>query len=147
MAAARPTEALGDAPADRAENLLPAKAALASAIAAVKRAQEDLEAAQQPVDKLAYARAAAAQREAAELRSEIARLHAAHEAELDRWVEAGSDGQRPAPAAELVPLERALGAIAGAAREAEVRFPAAQRDYVRAAEQARHAISAGEQAI
>jgi hypothetical protein len=147
MAAARPTEAPGDAPADRAENLPPAKAALASAIAAAKRAQEDLEAAQQPVDKLAYARAAATQREAAELRSEIARLRAAHEAEIDRWVEAGSDGKRPAPAAELVPLERALGAIAAAAREAEVRFPAGHRDYVHAAEHARHAIGMREQAI
>jgi hypothetical protein len=127
--------------------LPPAKAALASAIAAVKRAQEDLEAAQQPVDKLAYARAAATQREAAELRSEIARLRAAHEAEIDHWVEAGSDGNRPAPAAELVPLERALGAIAGAAREAEGRFPAVHRDYVRAAEHVRHAISAREQSI
>jgi hypothetical protein len=146
MAAARPTEALGDAPADRAENLPPAKAALARAIAAVKRAREDLEAAQQPVDKLVYARAAATQTEAAELRGEIARLRAAHAAEIDRWVEAGSDGKRPMPAAELVPLERALGATAGAAREAEVRFPAAQRDYVRAAERARHAISAREQA-
>jgi hypothetical protein len=95
-----------------------ARAALACAIAGANRAQEDLEAAQQPVDKLAYARAAATQREAAELRGEIARLRAAHEAEIDSWVEAGSDGKRPAPAAELVPLERALGAIAGAAREA-----------------------------
>ena len=147
MVAARPTEALGDAPADRAENLPPAKAALASAIAAAKRAQEDLDAAQQPVDKLAYARAAATQREAVELRGEIARLRAAHAAEIDRWVEAGSDGKRPMPAEELVPLERALGAIAGAAREAEMRFPAGHRDYVRAAEHLRHAISAREQAI
>ena len=147
MVAARPTEALGDAPADRVENLPPAKAALARAIAAANRAQEDLEAAQQPVDKLAYARAAAAQLEAAELRGEIARLRAAHEAEIDRWVEAGGDGKRPAPTEELLPLERALGAIAGAAREAEMRFPAAQRDYVLAAEHARHAISMREQAI
>jgi hypothetical protein len=95
-----------------------ARAALACAIAGANRAQEDLAAALQPVDKLAYARAAATQREAAELRGEIARLRAAHEAEIDSWVEAGSDGKRPAPAAELVPLERALGAIAGAAREA-----------------------------
>jgi hypothetical protein len=55
--------------------------------------------------------------------------------------------KRPAPPEELVPLERALGAIAGAAREAEMRFPAAQRDYVHAAEQARRAISMREQAI
>lgn len=122
MVAACPTEALGDAPADRAENLPPATAALASSIAAVKRAQEDLEMAQQPVDKLAYARAAAAQLEAAELRSEIARLRGAHEAEIDRWVEAGSGGKRPMPAAELMPLERALGGISGPGREAEMRF-------------------------
>jgi hypothetical protein len=43
---ARATEALGDAPADRVENLPPAKPALAGAIAAVKRVDEDLEAAQ-----------------------------------------------------------------------------------------------------
>lgn len=141
------TEELGDDPADGVENLPPAKAALASAITAVKRTQEDLQAAQRPVDKLAYARAAATQREAAELRSEISRLRAAHAAEIDRWVETGSDGKRPAPAAELMPMERALGAIAGAAREAEGRFPAAQQDYVRAAEHVRHAISMREQAI
>ena len=104
MVAGCPTEELRYAPSDGAENLPPAKAALASAIAAVRRAQEDLEAAQQPVDKLAYARAAATQREAAELRSEIARLRAAHEAEIDRWVDAGGDGKRPAPPEELVPL-------------------------------------------
>ena len=129
MAAARPTEGLRDVPADRAENLPRAKAALACAIAAANRAQEDLEAAVRPVDKLAYARAAATQREAVELRGEIARLRGeiarlrgAHAAEIDRWVEAGSDGKRPMPAEELVPLERALGAIAGAAREAESDF-------------------------
>jgi hypothetical protein len=120
---ARSTEELGDAPADRAENLPPAKAALARAIAAVEQAQKELEAAQRPVDKLAYARGAATQREATELRNEIARLRAAHEMEINRWVEAGGDGERPAPSAELVPLERALGAIATAAREAELRFP------------------------
>jgi hypothetical protein len=47
----------------------------------------------------------------------------------------------------LVPLERALGTIAAAAREAEVRFPAVNDDFVRAAERVRHATRAREQAI
>ena len=113
---------------------------LATAIAAVNQAQKQLEAAQQPVDKLAYARAAATLREAAELRGEIALLRAAHEAEINRWVEAGGEGNRPHPTAELVPLERALGAIAAAAREAEVRFPAVNDDFARTAEHVRHAM-------
>jgi hypothetical protein len=124
MATARPTEKLRDASTNRVKDLPPATAALRTAIAAVNQAQKQLEAAQQPVDKLAYARAAATLREAAELRSGIARLRAAHEAEINRWVEAGGHGNRPEPSAELVPLERALGTIAAAAREAEVRFPA-----------------------
>jgi hypothetical protein len=81
------------------------------------------------------------------LRGEIARLRAVHEAEINRWVEAGGDGNRPAPAAELVPLERALGAIAAAAREAEVRFPTANDNFGRAAERLRQATRAREQAI
>jgi hypothetical protein len=123
------------------------KPALAAAIAAVNQAQKQLAAAQQPVDKLAYARAAATLREAAELRTEITRLRAAHKAEINRWVEGGGNGNRPAPPAELVPLERALGAIAAAAREAEVRFPAANDDFVRAAERLRQAARTREQAI
>ncbi len=147
MLSARPAEKLGHVPTDRAKDLPPAKLALAAAIAAVNQAQKQLEAAQQPVDKLAYARAAATLREAAELRGEIARLRAAHEAEINRWVEAGGEGKRPQPSPELVPLERALGAIAAAAREAEVRFPTVNDDFARAAERVRHATRAREQAI
>src|SRR5438874_129076 len=147
MVTARPTEKFRDASTNRVNDLPLARAALAAAIAAVNQAQKQLEAAQQPVDKLAYARAAATLREAAELRSGIARLRAAHEAEIDRWVEAGGDGNRPEPSAELVPLERALGTITAAAREAEVRFPAVNDDFVRAAERVRHATRAREQAI
>ena len=137
----------GDGPADRAESLPPAKASLARAIAAVNRAQKEVEAAQQPVDKLASARAAATLLEAAALRSEIARLRAAHEAEINVWVDAGGDGERPAPPAELVPLERSLGAIAAAAREAEARFPSAHGDFLSAAERARNAMIEREQAL
>jgi hypothetical protein len=147
MVSAGPAERLGDLPTDRAKDLPPATVALAAAIAAVNQAQKQLEAAQQPVDKLAYARAAATLLEAAELRGEIARLRAAHEAEINRWVEAGGEGDRPQPAAELVPLERALGAITAAAREAEARFPAANDDFVRAAERVRHATRARDQAV
>jgi hypothetical protein len=147
MLTARPTEKLRDASTNRVKDLPPARAALAAAIAAVNQAQKQLEAAQQPVDKLAYARAAATLREATELRSGIARLRAAHEAEINRWVEAGGHGNRPEPSAELVPLERALGTIAAAAREAEVRFPAVNDDFVRAAERVRHATRAREEAI
>jgi hypothetical protein len=85
MGTARLTGEIGSAPADRAADLPPAKAALARAIAAVNRAQEDLEATQRPVDKIAHARAAAVLGEAAELRSEIARLGAVHEADINAW--------------------------------------------------------------
>jgi hypothetical protein len=147
MLRARLNGEVGDVPADRAGALPPAKASLARAIAAVIRAQEELEAAQKPIDRLAHARAAATLREAAELRSEIARLRAAHEIEINLWVDAGGDGDRPAPPAELVPLERALGGIAASAREAEARFPPAHRDLVSAAERARKSVIERDQAI
>jgi hypothetical protein len=70
-----------------------------------------------------------------------------HAPQINRWVEAGGDGNRPEPSTELVPLKRALGTIAAAAREAEVRFPAVNDDFVRAAERVRHATRAREQAI
>lgn len=140
MSTARLKMEAADASNDRAESLPPAKASLARAIAAVNRSQKEIEIAQQPVDKLASARAAATLLEAAELRAEIARLRAAHEAEINVWVDAGGDGARPAPPAELVPLERALGGIAAAAREAEARFPSAQSDFLSAAERARNAL-------
>ena len=125
MLSARLCREVADLPPDDAAALPPAKAALAHAIAALNRAQEELEEAQKPVDKLAHARAGATLHEAAELRSEIARLRAEHEAELNAWVDAGGNGKRPPPPAELVPLERALGRIAAAARKAEIRFPLA----------------------
>jgi hypothetical protein len=147
VSTARLNREAGDGRADAAGTLLPAKDSLARAIAAVNRAQKELEAAQQPVEKLASARAAATLLEAAGLRSEIARLRAAHEAEINVWVDAGGEGERPAPPAELVPLERALGGIAAAARKAEARFPSAHGDFLSAAERARNSLIEREQAM
>jgi hypothetical protein len=147
MLTARLNGEVGDVPDDRAGILTPAKASLARAIAAVNGAQEELEATQKPIDRLAHARAAATLREAAELRSEIARLRAAHEVVVNLWVDAGGDGERPAPPAELVPLERALGGIAAAAREAEARFPPAHGDLVSAAQRAGNSLVERDQAM
>jgi hypothetical protein len=143
---ARLNDEIGDDVTD-AGALPPAKASLARAVATVKRTQDELEAAQKPVDRLAHARAAATLGEAAELRSEIARLRAAHEAEINLWVDAGGVGKRPAPSPDLIPLERALGSIAAAAREAEARFPPAHGTLLSAADRVRNALAERERAM
>src|SRR5262249_57051688 len=95
MLRARLNGEVGDVPADRTEALPPAKAPLALAIAAVNRAREELEAAQEPIDTLAHARAAATPREAPELRSGTAGLRAAHKREINLWAEPGRTGLNP----------------------------------------------------
>lgn len=138
---------IGDQPPQHVDALPPARAALAEAIAAVIRAQHDLEVAEKPVERLARARAAVTLGEAAALRAEIPRLRAAHESELDVWLDAGGSGERPELPAELKPIELALGKIAAAAREAEARFPTINADHVTAAERARNSVVERDRAL
>ena len=118
---------------DSPRPLTPARAALADAIKAFESARGDLEAAARPVEALDRIRTIGLQRETAELRIEISRLHELYNTQFRDWIEAGGLGERPMPQPEMIRVEQRLSEIAGPAGNAEKEFPAASLDYTEAA--------------
>jgi len=130
---------LDDRPITSVPPLPPARAALARAIEALFVALQRRDQAQQPISGLDRVAAVAASATTEALRAEIARLRAAHDADVSRWVEAGAKGPRPKPATELLDAERRLGEIGLAGSAAEEQLSIAREGYLGAVERTRAA--------
>jgi hypothetical protein len=112
-------------------SLSPARLALADAIAAHRAALALLEAAQTPLRRLQEPID-----EFARVDGRLAEIDRANDADVGRWIAAGSQGGRPMPPAEVVGLRQLRDTLLPDATAARLALPAAQAEFQRVAQAA-----------
>lgn len=139
----------GPIPDDEAPltSLPPGRAALAHAITKLAHARISLKRTQEPLAEIKHLRAKNSMSEAAALRVEIQRLHAAHLNEVMTWATRGAGGPRPAAPRETLEAERRLAEISAEAAQASATIACAETGYIGAAESVRKATAERDAAV